>query len=341
MTLFTTIEEIKKYIAIDDNAQMLTLQPYIEEAQELYLKDLLGEDFLTIIKDTYDTANGVVENIVSDEIKALMPYVQRCLGYYMMVQAIPNLITTFGEMGVRVNRGGEDSDPAMRWQVEKLQFTNLKNGDIHADKLLEYLEKTATASNDLQVWFGSSSNTINSGYIVYGTAIASKHITINNSRRVYLSLRNRMQEIETRIVPKLIGADQYDEIKTQLLSATLSANNRKLTNLLAPIISKRALYMQAQFMRIQITENGILLYSGSDEIYKGVLATDADVKVLKAQLLDDELGYLADEVRLNQFILDNINTYPLIKASTVYTVQPDPGPTFQPTNCATNKHFIA
>lgn len=342
MSLFTTIPEIKKYIAIDDNAQMITLQPYIAEAEELYLKDLLGKDFLTIIQAAYTLAGGVVASIVSDEVKALMPYVQRCLAYYMQVQAIPNLLTTFGELGVRVHGGDENSQPAMRWQVEKLQFTALKNGDLHADKLLEYLEENATTSNDLQGWFDNAkANTINSGFIIYGTAIASKHIDINNSRRVYLKLRHKMQEIETRIVPKLIGKEQYDEVVTQLKAGTLSNENKELVTLIEPIICKRALYMQAQFMRIQITENGILMYSGTDEIFKGLLASDADVKVLKAQLLDDELGYRADEVRLEQFILDNIADYPLIKASTAYTVQPDPGPTFRPSNSADNKHFIA
>ncbi len=342
MSLFTTIPEIKKYVAIDANAQMATLNPYIDEAEELYLKDLLGDSFLAIIRSTYTLAGGVVANIVSADVKAIMPYIQRCLAYYMMVQAIPNLLTTFGELGVRVHGGDENSQPAMRWQVEKLQLNALKNGDIHADKLLEYLELNATASNDFQTWFNNvKANTINSGFIVYGTSIASRHIDINNSRRVFLKLRQKMKEIETRIVPKLIGVVQYDALVVQLKARTLSAPNIKLVALIEPIICKRALFMQAQFMRIQITENGIIMYSGTDEIFKGLLASDADVKVLKAQLLDDELGYLADELRLNQFILDNIADYPLIKASTAYTVQPDPGPTFRPDNNPDNKHFIA
>ena len=46
MSLFTTIPEIKKFVAVDANAQMGTLLPYIDEAEQLYLRDLLGKDFL-------------------------------------------------------------------------------------------------------------------------------------------------------------------------------------------------------------------------------------------------------------------------------------------------------
>ena len=93
-------------------------------------------------------------------------------------------------------------------------------------------------------------------------------------------------------------------------------------------------------MRISINENGVFVYSGLDELHK-YFATDADVKILRQQLIDGELGYLTDEEELKQFIADNIGDYPLIAASPAYTVQPDPGPTFKPNNDPNNKHFIA
>lgn len=342
MSLITTIAEFKKYIAIDANTSMASLQPYIDEAEQLYVIPLLGQAFYDAYHPLYLAYINAPNTALSAQNAKILPYIQRCLAYYTQLLAIPHLAVTFGDMGARQHRG-EDSDPAPRWLQEKLQFNALKNGDIHADKLLEFLENNASAvAGNYEQWFADAvANTRMSGYIVYGTVIASKHIPINNSRRVYLQLRNKIRDIETRIIPKLIGKEQYDDLVTQIKTGSATAANKTLIEKLEPIIAKRALFMQLQFMRVQINENGLFIYSGADDIFKlGQLATDADIKILKQQLLDeDEMGYLADENELRQFILDNIASYPLIKASPAYTVQPDPGPTWDSKNDPDNKFF--
>lgn len=342
MALITTIAELKKYVAIDGNAKIATLLPFIEEAEKLYIVDLLGQAFYDELVPLYAASVAETPTPLSTDNTALIPYIQRCIAYYMQLQAIPHLVVSFGDQGVRQARG-EESDPAPRWLQEKLQFNALRNGDIHADKLLEYLEANASPTK-YGTWYGSSSNTKNSGCIVYGTAIASKHININGSRRVFKQLKNKIREIESRYIPKLIGADQYDELVVQLKTGGAgnpTTANKTLIEKLEPLISKRALYVQLPFMRVQINENGIFVYSGTDDIFKlGQLAGDAEIKILRQQLMDEkEFGYLADEQELRQFILDNINSYPLIKASGVYTVQPDPGPTWETKNDINNKHF--
>lgn len=341
MALIKTIEEFQKYLSIDVNTPMATMQPFIDEAEQLFIIDLLGKDFYEQFSALYAAAPGTP---LSAENTKLLPYIQRALAYYAQLQAMTHLAVTFGDMGIRQHRA-DDSDPAPRWQQEKLQFQALRNGDIHADKLLEFLEKNATSSNDYQTWFGSTANTICSGNIVYSTTIAAKHIDIANSRRVFLKLRGKILDIEKRLVPKWIGQDQYDELVTQLKTRSTgipTTANALLIEKLEPIIAKRALFMQLPFMRVQITENGIFVYSGTDDLYKlGQLAGDAEVKVLRHQLMDaEELGYLSDEETLRQFILENIDDYPLIKATGVYTVQPSPGPAWgPPDNDPDSKHF--
>lgn len=341
-TLITTIAEFKKYIAIDANTKWATLEPFVKEAEQLYVKDLLGDAFYDEFLPLYTDSVAETPVALSAANAALLPYIQRCLAYYAQLQAITHLAVTFGDLGIRVHSSNDKSAPASARQQDQLKFQALKNGDIHADLLLKFLEEN---EDDYATWKASSANPTNSGCIVYSTAIASKYIDINDSRRVFLKLRNKIREIERKSVPRLIGQDQYDELLTQLQDQdpdALTAENAALVAKLEPIIAKRALYMQLPFMRVQINENGVLLYSGTDELIKSnMLASEADIKMLRAHLMDEkEFGYLADEAELRQFILDNIDDYPLIKASTVYTVQPDPGPTWTPSNDPDNKHFI-
>lgn len=339
MSLITSVSELKKYVAVDVNLKWNTISPYVDEAEQLYIKDLLGEAFYNSFHTLYQASLPPTNTALSSDNAKLLPYIQRALAYYSQLQAIPNLTVTFGDLGIRQHRA-EDSDAAPRWKEEKLLFNALKNGDIHADKLLEFLELNATASNDFQNWFTSPANTKMSGYLVYSTEVASKFIRINNSRRVYLALCNTIKELEPRFIPKLVGKAQYDELVTQLQAGTTTATNLKLVEKVQPIIAKRSLFMQLQFMRVQINENGLFIYSGTDDFFDiGQLATDADIKILRHQLMDGELGYVADEAELRQFILDNIDDYPLIKTTGIYTIASDPGPGWLPSNDPCNKHF--
>lgn len=343
MSLITTISEFKKYIAIDANTSISSLQPYIDTAEQDFIVPLLGQAFYDYYKPLYeDSVKASNPVALSDDDAKLLPYIQRPLCYYAQLLAIPHLAATFGDMGVRQHRADE-SDPAPRWLIEKLQFNALTSGDTHADKLLEFLEKYADADTYSQ-WFGDAdANPAMSGYIVHSTAVASKHIAINNSRRVYLQLRDKIREIETRIIPKLIGKDQYNDLVADIKAGTISAEYRALLDKLEPVIAKRALFMQLPFMRVQITNRGIFTYSGTDSLFLiDQLATDADIKILRSQLLDEkELGYLADEHELRQFILDNIDDYPLIKASAVYTTEDvkNTSPMWDSKNSSDNKFF--
>lgn len=335
MSLITTIAELKQYLALDANAKMATLQPFINEAEQVYIIPLLGQEFYDEFAPLYAASVAETPVPLDPAEAALLPYIHRCLAYYTQLLSITHLAVTFGDRGTRVHLS-DDSTAAPRWQQEKLQFQAMKNGDTHADALLRYLEDHAT---DFATWAASTANTKKSGLIVYSTAIASKHISINESRRVYLRLLPTMREVEKRIVNKLIGQEQYDALVSALQDGDATDEENDLIEKLEPIISKRALYMQLPFMRVQINENGVFVYSGLDELNK-YFATDADVKLLRQQLIDSEFGYLADEQALTQFINDNIADYPLIEASEVYITQPDPGPTFKPNNSPENKHFI-
>lgn len=339
MSLITSISEFREYISLDANTKWDSIKPYVKEAEQMYLVPLLGKAFYDEFHPLYLASVATPTPVpLSGDNAALLPYIQRALAYYSQLRAIPHLASTFGELGVRVHRG-EDSDAAPRWKEEKLMLNALVSGDTHADNLLEFLEANASVSK-YNTWYSSTANTINSGYLVWGTLVASRHIDISGSRRVFMQLRPTLQELERRFIPKLVGSDQYEELVTQLKTGTVSPENAALIIKLEGIVCKRALYMRLPFMQVSISADGVWLYSDTTEIRKrDFLAQREDIKALRHELMDGPLGYVADEDELRQFLLDNIDDYPLIKASTVYTVQPDPGPTWQPLNDVNKKHF--
>lgn len=336
MSLFKTTAELKQHITVDANMVFGTMLPFINDAEKQYIIPIIGQALFDEINTQYQANTLSANNIL------LLPYIQKPLAYYAQLLSLNEITVNVGDQGIRENMQGDYSMPAPRWKQEKLELQVMSKADRQADTLLQYLEINATALI-YPLWFSNATlNTKMSGVIVYNTAIANTYIEINNSRRIFLRLKKYIKEIEGSIIKKLIGKDQYDLLVTHLKAGggAVTADEALLIALLEPIISKRALYTALPFMRVTYggENGGLLLYSGTDEIFKS-FASDIDIKLIQKQLREPDFGYESDEQELKQYIDDNIAQYPLIKASTAYTSKADPGPNYIPVNDSINKHF--
>jgi hypothetical protein len=338
MSLFRTTTELKQYVAIDANTKFGTLKPSIDDAQERFIKPLLGVDFYNEFVSAYEAATNVPDDLTNDQ-KALLPFIQRALAYYALYLSIDEIGVTVGELGVQQSYN-QNSQPAPQNKVARLTMKYISAADIAADKLLEYLEQNATVSK-YNKWFSDmEANTAMSGCIVYKTAIASKYIDIKESRRVFLRLKKRIKEIEASYVKRLICSDQYDELVTQIKTGSLTNPNKSLMAVLEPVITKKALYLTLPTMAISIEADGLTLFSSNDTVIQKSVAGTEEKKQLMNSLRDGELGYMEDEQKVKAFIEENIADYPLIEASECWTSKPTDGSIkWQPTNDPCNKHF--
>lgn len=336
--LIRTTDELRLYIPVDVNLDFNTVKPSVEEAEELYIKPLLG-DYYPVLVGLYEAYVAALPTAITEPLKSILPYVQRSLAYYAMFHSVDHVGVNIGEIGIQ-QQSGANSQPAPRWKVRSLQLNYLLQGDRFADKLLEFLEDNASAVL-YQEWFADIvANTKMSGSIVYSTKIASKHIDINESRRLFLRLKKRINEIEANNVKRLICKDQYDELITQLQTGTLTTENAALLTVLEPYIAKRALYLTLPSLAIQVSHEGITMFSSNDSVVTEQLAGTREKEELMRSLKDAEWnGYENDENIARQFIEDNISDYPLIEASPCWTSKADPGPKFTPDNDSCNKHF--
>lgn len=329
--LFLTTEELKKYIAADAGMRFETLKGFIQEATLLYIVDELGEAQLTTLQAAYTDGSGTPADA---DLSALLPYVQRPLAYYAMYLAVDQLAVNVGDGGI-TESNSQNSNPAPKDKRDSLKAHYLRQADLHIEKLLAYLEANASPTK-YNEWYSSSAYTGADGAILNTVTQADQHIDINSSRRIFKRLKKRSLRIERSTIKRLIGPDQYDELITQIKTDTLknSATNLALVALLYPIIAKKALYETLPSMRVSITDDGIKLISGVT-----ALLTSQEMKALMLMLKEGDTGFEADMAELNQYIADNIDSYPLIKASTAYTNKPDPGPRRPPANSPDSKHF--
>lgn len=336
--LLKSTDELRQYIPVDENLDFATISPSVEEAEQLFIKDLLGA-YYPIYQGLYDAYYAALPAAATEPLASLMPYVQRALAYYTMFLSVENIGVSVGDLGIQ-QQSGQNSQPAPRWKVRALQLKYLTQADRFADQLLKFLEDNATDSL-YEEWFEDPiANTKMSGSIVYSTAIASKYIDINESRRVFLRLKKRIAEIEQHNVKRLICKEQYDELVTQIKTGSLTAANNSLIAMLEPYISKRSLYLTLPSLAVQVSHEGITMFSSNDSVVTDQLAGAKEKEELMRSLKDAEWnGYEADDDKIRHFIEDNIADYPLIEASPCWTAKADPGPKFIPDNDCDNKHF--
>lgn len=338
MALFRTIDEVIQYIKLDVNLKFAKLKPAIEDAEENFIKPLLGNAFYSEFKSAYDEADTIPDDLSADN-KALLPFIQRSLAYYAAFLAIDELGANVGDLGIQQSFN-QNSQPAPAYKVNALKVKYITSADKNADKLLEFLELNASAEKYINWFNDENANTARSGLIVYKTSIASKYIDINESRRVYMRLRKRIVDIEQQYVKRRVCTEQYDELVGQLKAGTVTDENRELIDKLEPIIAKKALYLTLPSLAISVEAEGIVLYSSNDSVIQKQTAGTEEKKALASSLKEGEFGYESDENALTIFLEENIVNYPLIEASPCWTSKPTDGEiSWRAENNPCNKHF--
>ena len=339
MPLFKTISEIRKYVPVDENMHFESFKPFVEEAELMYVKQLLGAYYMVLLTDYTDNTNadGTDTGMQQTSID-IIPFVQRTLAYYSAYQSLAHIGVSLGDMGVQ-EQFGSNSRPAPRWKSRELQQQYINQADKHADALLTYLEQNSSETF-YQAWFEDpEANTQLSGLIVRSTEIASRYVDIHESRRVFLRMKKRIKEIELNEIKRIVCTDQYEALVTQIKEGTLTTANTELVSMLEPYISKKALYLTIPSIRISITDEGITVHSTTDGVVLKASANREDIKALMMNLKEGEFGYVNDLAKIDQFIIDNIADYPLIEASPCYTSKETTPPKYQADNDPCNKHF--
>lgn len=348
MALFKTIAECRKYVpSIDANMDFANLKPCIDDAEELFIKDLLGETFYTQLLTDYTEhtdANGVnlapPNNMNADNL-ALIPYVQRSLANYAAMFAIDVIGADIGNTGIQESFG-TNSRPAPRWKTRRQEERFLHHGDRFAEKLLQYLEKNAGPAK-YSAWYADlAANTAMEGFIVHSTRVASLHILINDSRRIFLQLKPKIKEIEQGDIRRILCVDQYDEIVTQIRTGTLTNANKSLIAQLEPFICRKALHETLPYIRVSITHEGLTMHSSTDGVVSKSTATDNTAignTAVKKMMERLKGAYEDDRKKIDQFIIDNIDDYPLLKASPCYTSKSTTPPKYVVDNDPDKNHF--
>jgi hypothetical protein len=296
--LFKTFSDLKEHVGTAQPLTLATFQSSALQAAEKFIIPAIGRETYDFIADAF---HG--ENPLTQAQEDLLPYIQRPLAFYTMLEASPTLTLQIGEAGV-MEANSEHVVPVRQWVLKDAQESWLSAGDLYTDLLLEFLEKN---KDDYEVWVISDSFTESKSLTIPSTKVFDSLIRINNSRRTYLALRPFIERAEDFYLPEVMGAAFFLEFKETILEEPMTPDTKDLLKRVRAFVVYTALLEAIPELNIQISGSGFKVLSTSDGIAQKMLASDTAISALQSKY-----KFSSDYYRqtLFSFLENNQETYP-------------------------------
>lgn len=295
------------------------LLPDVRRAGLKYIRPILGKDLYSTLEAAYEA-----ETMTADEA-ALHAYVAPALAHLAAWMYIPKANVQHSNQGVQAVHSG-DSKPAFEWQVKDYSDSLLGNGFDALDELVDYLEMVA--DTDFADWLSSEACTLVRSNVINSAQVFTEHVTkLRNSGYLFTYVRPIMSRIEKMILPAVMGAELYDELKTQIKSDSVSALNLAILGYAQAAVAHQTWADTMIELNFSTDGEGVFLLNNS---FTGtVKAKAAAEKERIASIRNYHMEISRDNLkRLGDYLVANVADYPLYEASGVYDVD-DTDPSFE------------
>lgn len=131
--VFISEARLKKLTAVHDNVEPNELMPFVVQAQDVYIQDILGTYFYQELKDkiTNNTVSGYYKTLLDD-------YISPTLANYAVYLALPSLNYKIKNKSV-LNPSSEEAQNTDLSQLKYLRGSVQDTSQFYAERTREYL----------------------------------------------------------------------------------------------------------------------------------------------------------------------------------------------------------
>lgn len=242
-------DDFKAAVPVFESMAWGIILPSVEQAEEDYLKPILG----TTEYDNLVTASGSLP--YAGTTLALYNKLKAPLAQISAYLAAPDLDVNLSTHGFTVHKD-ETSAPASQKRVEQFRLSQLRKAMSGFDRLLAWLEANKATYTD---WAAGEGYTELKQGFVNTTAEFNAVVDIAGSRHLFMRLRPYRRKVEQYELKSYLGADLYDEIKTEIEAGSISADNQALLPFIHEAVCNRAIAKGILPLNLQIDERGHLV----------------------------------------------------------------------------------
>lgn len=241
-TTIATINDVRQFITVDTSADITIIQPYIYQAENKYIKELIGSDLLEALR-TYVENDRLPQD---DDLDNLLDKVHYPLLHYAYRFGSDRMNIELSGSGYGVIKS-ENLLPASKDRTDALKAELELAADDGAEDLLEFLEANRATYPD---WETSPAYSFQKKYFINNAEDIKKETGSEYRRMNFIKYRADLNLFEKDHVEATTCTPLFDRLKTVIKDGGGSAEELILINdYIIPACSWYMLYKSMDHMK--------------------------------------------------------------------------------------------
>lgn len=283
--LFSNVQEIKAILPIGVGNDFNRLKPHIENAENRFIKPLLGFNMYEALVDLYDTEQSQAPTDEEKLRRQLLTKVQFAtihLAFFIGFDFLNVSVTDAGFQRIETER----TKGLYKYQEDSIKLFFSETGYNSLDDILTFL--TVNIKSFEEFMTSEIFNKLITSFLPDVKTIEEIPFNIHKSNLIFLALKPSLSYIEDTVIKPALGETIYNSVKTEMAKEEINA---KFIMLISSI-RKPLIYLASAML---MEETGATLYDKG--LYFDKNEDQQRAKVVRGPAPADRIGILVSRNR--------------------------------------------
>ena len=229
--------------------------PYIDEAQETFIKPVLGDALYEQLQSVMTPAGHAPEGgPVTGNFVDLLEKIRKPLALYALWLGADEFGVSVSGQGIQVIESATHKT-APQYRVQNLKENWIRRANTALDLALKFIEDHLA---DFPTYVQQDSD------LFISTAIEfTSEVDIRESRRVFVALKPIIRSVQNKYIRPTLSPALFDELMNFWLSKEMTKDYTQLISLISPALAHLAMARALQDISIDILDWGIFDTAGN------------------------------------------------------------------------------
>jgi len=284
--LFSNVSEIKTILPIGVGNDFNRLKPHIENAQNRYIKPLLGLDMyeaLVLLYNTEQSQQPTVDETLRRELLTKIQFATIHLAFHLGFDFLNVSVTDAGFQRIETER----TKGLYKYQEDAIKTFFSETGFNALDDVLHFLEMYIVAFDEFKE--SENFNKLITSFLPNVKVIEEIPFNIHKSRLIFLALQPALACIEDTAIRPVLGETIYTTVKSEMANDVIDVR----VVALMPYIRKPLIYLASAML---MEKTGATLYDKG--LYFENNEDQQRSKVVKGPASEERIAILVNRNRL-------------------------------------------
>ena len=254
--LIDTLSQVLSAASINVSNTIVNWYPYIEEAQETFIKPVLGTGLYGQLQDAMalDPASPD-DGTTMENLASLLELVRKPLALYALWLGADEFGVSVSSQGIQVIET-QTHKTAPQYRVQNLKENWIRRANTSLDLVLKFLDEYL---EDYPAYICQDAD-----LFLRSTLEFNSEVDIRESRRVFVALKPVIRSVERKYIRPALSPGLFDEMKSVLKSnKELTTQQNALMELIRPALAHLTMARALVEISIDVLDWGIFDTAGN------------------------------------------------------------------------------